>query len=239
LTKFKQKAADCLLEQINVDFGVRIRNRNIFLEALTHQSVLNETTKYLSSYERLEFLGDAVLDLSVSTYLYKNEPKSDEGEMHIQKSIIVRKSALAKAAKQMDLGKYVISGKGVNTDNGRGKESILADVYEALCGAVYLSEGQLMADKFITNSLIKNFNTLRAAEQLKDPKSRLQELLQESSTNLPEYKLKETVNLLGERLFEATVFIESTSSGIGVGRKKSTAEQKAAEDALNNIGQNT
>ena len=227
------------MEQINVDFGVRIRNRNILLEALTHQSVLNETTKYLSSYERLEFLGDAVLDLSVSTYLYKNEPKCDEGEMHIQKSIIVRKSALAEAAKQMDLGKYVISGKGVNTDNGRGKESILADVYEALCGAVYLSEGQLMADKFITNSLIKNFNTLRAAEQLKDPKSRLQELLQESSTNLPEYKLKETVNLLGERLFEATVFIESTSSGIGFGRKKSTAEQKAAEDALNNIGQNT
>jgi len=239
LTKLKKEAADSLLEQINVDFGVRIRNRNILLEALTHQSVLNETTKYLSSYERLEFLGDAVLDLSVSTYLYKNEPKCDEGEMHIQKSIIVRKSALAEAAKQMDLGKYVISGKGVNTDNGRGKESILADVYEALCGAVYLSEGQLMADKFITNSLIKNFNTLRAAEQLKDPKSRLQELLQESSTNLPEYKLKETVNLLGERLFEATVFIESTSSGIGVGRKKSTAEQKAAEDALNNIGQNT
>ena len=239
MTKLKKEAADSLLEQINVDFGVRIRNRNILLEALTHQSVLNETTKYLSSYERLEFLGDAVLDLSVSTYLYKNEPKSDEGEMHIQKSIIVRKSALAEAAKQMDLGKYVISGKGVNTDNGRGKESILADVYEALCGAVYLSEGQLMADKFITNSLIKNFNTLRAAEQLKDPKSRLQELLQESSTNLPEYKLKETVNLLGERLFEATVFIESTSSGIGVGRKKSTAEQKAAEDALNNIGQNT
>ena len=239
MTKLKKEAADSLLEQINVDFGVRIRNRNILLEALTHQSVLNETTKYLSSYERLEFLGDAVLDLSVSTYLYKNEPKCDEGEMHIQKSIIVRKSALAEAAKQMDLGKYVISGKGVNTDNGRGKESILADVYEALCGAVYLSEGQLMADKFITNSLIKNFNTLRAAEQLKDPKSRLQELLQESSTNLPEYKLKETVNLLGERLFEATVFIESTSSGIGVGRKKSTAEQKAAEDALNNIGQNT
>ena len=239
MTDLKKRFADCLLEQINVDFGVPIRNRNIFFEALTHQSVLNENPKYSSSYERLEFLGDAVLDLSVSTYLYKNEPNSDEGEMHIQKSIIVRKSALAEAAKRMNLGKYIISGKGVNTDDGPGKESILADVYEALCGAVYLSEGQLMADKFITNSLIKNFNTLRAAEQLKDPKSRLQELLQESSTNLPEYKLKETVNLLGERLFEATVFIESTSSGIGVGRKKSTAEQKAAEDALNNIGQNT
>ena len=236
MTNLKKRDTDCLLEQINVDFGVQIRNRNIFLEALTHQSVLNENPKYSSSYERLEFLGDAVLDLSVSTYLYQNEPDFDEGEMHIQKSMIVRKSALAEAAKQMNLGKFVISGKGVNTENGPGKESILADVYEALCGAVYLSEGQRMADKFITNSLIKNFNGIHTAEELKDPKSRLQEILQESSKNLPEYKIKETSNLLGERSFEATVFIESTSSGIGIGRSKSTAEQNAAEDALNNIG---
>lgn len=239
MTKSIKRITDSLLEQINIDFGVRIRNHDIFLEALTHQSVLNENPKYSSSYERLEFLGDAVLDLSVSTYLYKNEPKYDEGEMHIQKSMIVRKSALAEAGKKMDLGKYIISGKGVNTDNGRGKESILADVYEALCGAIYLSEGQLMADKFITNTLIKNFYNLRATDQLKDPKSRLQEFLQESGTTLPEYEINETVNLLGERLFEATVFIESTSSGVGVGRRKSIAEQNAAEDALNNIRQNT
>ena len=203
-------------------------------QALVHLSYCNENGLDQSeSYERLEFLGDAVLELSVSTELYLRFPNADEGELTKTRSSIVRRETLAQIARRIDLGSYLFVGKGIESSSDSQLESVLAAAFEALVAAVYIDQGNEFTRALILRLIDPE---LTQAEQMEgppeNPKSQLQELTQGQGLKPPTYELVSSEGPDHGPVFTVNVLVNGQVVGTGAGGKKSEAEGAAARSAL-------
>ncbi|MCA9354955.1 ribonuclease III [Candidatus Kaiserbacteria bacterium] len=213
--------------------GVTFSDTNILLSALTHRSYLNEHREATWDHnERLEFLGDAVLELVVTDYLYKKYPEKPEGELTAVRAALVNTVSLAQASEQLGVNEYMLMSKGEAKDMGRARQYILANAFEACIGAIYLDQGYDVAREFIAGHLFPKTDEIVHKRLWQDPKSRFQELAQEHASITPTY---ETISQDGpdhDRVFTVGVYLKSELVAEGKGRSKQEAEQQAAEKAV-------
>jgi ribonuclease III len=220
------------LEQI---LGVTFANQDLLRTALVHRSYLNENPKFnLPSNERLEFLGDAVLELIVSDHLYKTYPESPEGELTNYRSSLVNTSSLAESSLKLGVGEFLFLSKGEEGGGGRKNQYILANTFEALLGAIYLDRGYEAASKFVHSNLIVKLSTIIEQQLYKDAKSSLQELAQDEISVTPTYRVLSETGPDHNKQFTVGVYAGAKLLGKGTGRSKQQAEQQAAALALAN-----
>ena len=214
-------------QKINYEF----KNKEYILEALTHSSYSNENKNYPFN-ERLEFLGDSVLSIVISDYLFKKETKLPEGELTKIRANIVCEESLSEVSKNIHLGKYMLLGKGEEATGGRERISILADALEAVIAAIYLDGGIKCAREFILTNMEKIINDSIKGKIFRDYKTCLQEVLQSNGENNIWYKLIEEKGPDHNKRFVMEVGINDTGLGVGEGKSKKDAEQVAAKCAL-------
>ncbi|OGD94066.1 ribonuclease III [Candidatus Curtissbacteria bacterium RIFCSPHIGHO2_01_FULL_41_44] len=218
-------------ELINLNF----RNEKLLKNAFIHRSYLNEHKEFKgASNERLEFLGDAVLSLAVSKFLYEKFQKSPEGQLTQQRSALVRTETLAKVARTLSLGKYLYLSRGEEESGGRNNRSILANTFEALVGAIYLDLGFDQAQNFLEQTILKKWRIL-AKTAVVDNKSKLQEIVQRKYHESPTYKLIKSWGPDHARQFQVGVLLENSLLGLGEGPNKQIAAQNAARNAIAKI----
>jgi ribonuclease-3 len=210
----------------------RFKNKDLCWECLTHKSFNYEINSYnFNHYERLEFLGDAVLDLVITEMLMNHYPDYQEGELSRLRSSYVNESALAMAARRHNLGEYLLIGKGEEATGGRDKDSILADVMESVIGAVYLDGGLDAATEVILRLIPKLLYDSEDNGVSKDFKSMVQEFAQKKWRTRPEYFLISEQGPDHEKIFQVELSINGKVYGSGEGRSKKEAEQEAAKEA--------
>jgi len=209
---------------------------NILNRALVHSSYVNECKEEIGDNENLEFLGDAVLNLVICDHLYNKYQDLTEGDLTKIKSHVVSAEVLATIAKRINLGNYILLGKGEEQNNGREKASILADTFEALLAAIYLDLGFLKAKKFIINIFKSKIEKSRKSSHKLDFKSRLQEYALESTSKLPEYRVLEETGPNHDKKFRVGLLLGNEMISVGSGKTKKEAQQNAARVALDNLG---
>lgn len=221
--------AKTLQKIIEYDF----KNEDFLITALSHSSYANEVRiKKAENYERQEFLGDAVLELTVSEFLFSSFREMPEGEMTKLRASLVCEPTLAFIAKtELSLQNYILLGKGEENTGGRGRDSIISDVFEALIGAIYLDGGINPAREFIKKYVLTD---MERKIEFVDSKTRLQEIVQAKSANL-EYRLVSEDGPAHDRTYTSEVYIDGVLLGTGTGRTKKNAEQHAAYEAIQNI----
>lgn len=208
--------------------GYQFRQVELFQQALTHRSV---SQRY--NYERLEFLGDALLGMIIAKYLYCQFPSEKEGRLTRMRATLVRQESLAKIAKDLNLGQHLILSTGELKSGGHHRESILADVVEALIGAIYLDSTQLeVIEQLVLNWYAPYLKALQPSDQLKDPKSRLQELLQARKLPLPIYEVVDIQGDAPHQHFIIHCFVQDMPLVVGEGASRRFAEQTAAANIL-------
>lgn len=217
--------------------GVTMRNLSLLAEALTHRSYLNEHREYAGSHnERLEFLGDAVLELAATDFLFKKFPTKPEGELTSFRAALVNTVSLAETAQKLGVNDYLLLSKGEARDTGRAREVILADAFEAIIGAVYLDQGYAAAEAFIARNLYSKIDDVIARRAYQDAKSRFQELAQEKRGITPVYETLDQVGPDHDKRFTVGVFMGEKEIARGEGQSKQEAEQSAAQAALDKTG---
>ena len=217
--------------------GFPFRDPSLFQRALTHRSYCNEQgLDATESYERLEFLGDAVLELTISEYLYQQFPGADEGQLTKARVSLVRREMLARVARRLDLGELLLVGRGVEDSGGRNQDSVLAAAFEAVAAAVYLDQGYETARDFIDQHMAPELDEIaRCGPPPENPKSFLQELLQGRGRPTPSYREAGRKGPDHNPVFTVEVTVCGKVIGAGRGGKKSDAEKAAAEDALRRL----
>ncbi|WP_243289905.1 ribonuclease III [Bacillus sp. FJAT-47783] len=230
---FMKKAQEFRDFQKNI--GITFTNDKLLYQAFTHSSYVNEHRKKpYEDNERLEFLGDAVLELTVSQYLYEMYPTMSEGDLTKLRAAIVCEPSLVSFANELSFGKLVLLGKGEELTGGRQRPALLADVFEAFIGALYLDQGLQVVVKFLEKIVFPKIND-GAFSHVMDFKSKLQELIQRDVKGMLEYKILEEKGPAHNREFVATVSLNGEVLGTGIGRSKKEAEQHAAEQALQKL----
>ncbi|AQX54017.1 ribonuclease III [Priestia flexa] len=218
-------------EEINVTF----ENEKLLFQAFTHSSYVNEHRKKPhEDNERLEFLGDAVLELTVSQFLFKKYPMMSEGELTKLRAAVVCEPSLVTFANELEFGKLVLLGKGEEMTGGRQRPALLADVFEAFIGALYLDKGIETVNQFLTKVVFPKINE-GAFSHVMDFKSQLQEIIQRDGFGQLEYKVLQEKGPAHNREFMSRVSLNGEELGVGVGRSKKEAEQKAAQVAISKI----
>lgn len=207
-------------------------NKELLHQAFIHRSYLNETKEAIESNERLEFLGDSILSFVISDYLFKTYPDFDEGILTNLRSLVVNTKSLARTARTLEFGKYLYLSKGEEDSLGRENESILANTFEAVIGALYMDQGIEAVTKFLTAVLIPKIQEYVEKKVFKDPKSLLQEYVQARKQNSPVYKVLHEEGPAHAKQFTIGVFVGNEKVGEGSGRSKQQAEEQAAEQAL-------
>lgn len=226
-----------ILENINKFEDIihyKFSNKEYILEALTHSSYSNEN-KNFEFNERLEFLGDSVLSIVISDYLFKNEISLPEGELTKLRANIVCEESLSEVAINIKLGEHMLLGKGEEATGGRDRVSILADAFEAVIAAIYLDGGLDKAKEFILNYMEEIIANSRKGKIFRDYKTHLQEVLQSKGESNIWYKLMDEKGPDHNKRFVMQVGINEDVLGIGEGKSKKEAEQLAAKTALNNM----
>jgi ribonuclease-3 len=224
------------LEKIQTALDLRFRNPALLELALIHSSYLNERPgQGLTSNERLEFLGDAVLGLFIADRLYLDFPNADEGTLTRYRSILVRRETLTRLGASLKLGEYLYLGRGEDTSGGRNKPANLSRALEALIAAVYLDQGDAAASRFIHRLFAADFKRLEAMSAIADSKSQLQEFVQSRYQTTPVYSDTESSEDSGEKRFTAEVRVKGSVLGRGEGRTKKEAESRAARCALDEM----
>jgi len=224
-----------MLENLEHALGYRFATRALLVKALIHKSFANEKLKDpAASNERLEFLGDAVLDIVVARHLYTMFPALPEGELSRIRSELVSATALAALARALDLGEYLRLGRGEEHSGGRDKDNILADALEAVFGAVFLDSGLKQASTLIVALLDDKANE-RAQQESHDYKTRLQEEIQARFGVTPEYILSGQSGPDHARSYQVQVCCAGRAIGCGSGKSKKAAQQQAAQMALDKI----
>ncbi len=220
------------LDDFQTRIGVTFNDQNLLKQVFIHRSYINETSqKQLEHNERLEFLGDAVLELVVTDFLYKNFT-NPEGELTNWRSSIVKGEVLAKVAGSLEIGSLLFLSKGEEKSGGRERNLLLANAFEALIGAIYLDQGYGKADTFINNYVIALLPEIIEKKLYVDPKSRLQEVIQESFGATPEYRVHKEEGPDHNKIFTVGVFAKGKLIAEGTGASKQKAEQEAATAAL-------
>jgi ribonuclease-3 len=220
-----------LLTALEARFGHSFRDRGLLDDALTHRSWANETGGGVAHYERIEFLGDAVLGLVTADWLYELHSHRAEGELSLQKSMLVSEGALAAYAGKLALGEGLRLGAGEERSGGRLKASLLADVLEALFGAVYLDAG-FEAARRVVRQYLESASEMPLEQRALDPKTTLQEKVQARGWPLPVYSVVEQSGPDHDKVFTVEVHLRGRLAGRGMGRTKKGAEQAAAGGAL-------
>jgi len=217
--------------------GLSLNNLDLLVEALTHRSYLNEHREYTGSHnERLEFLGDAVLELATTDFLFKKFPAAPEGELTSYRAALVNTVSLAESARALGVSEFLLLSKGESRDTGRARDVILADAFEAIIGAVYLDQGFGAAEAFIAKNLYGKIDEVIAKRSYQDAKSRFQEIAQEKRGITPSYETLSEEGPDHAKLFTVGVFIGAEEIAQGEGQSKQEAEQSAAEAGLDKMG---
>lgn len=215
--------------------GLTFKNKNLLMQAFTHRSYLNEHPGEMPGHnERLEFLGDAVLELVVTDYLFREHPEKSEGELTSVRAAVVNTNSLSFTAKEIGLNDYLLLSKGEAKDAGKARDYILANTVESLIGAIYLDQGYLAAASFINNWLIKKVPSIILDSLWQDPKSLFQEQAQEKAGVTPAYRVLKESGPDHDKQFIVGVFLGEEEAGEGKGSSKQEAEREAAENALKN-----
>ncbi|HEY7701414.1 MAG TPA: ribonuclease III [Candidatus Limnocylindrales bacterium] len=216
--------------------GLPVRDLDLIDQALIHSSWLHEHPDAARGHnERLEFLGDAVVNLAISEALYARHPDDDEGALSARRAAIVSTNGLARLAGRIELGRYLLLGEGESQRSGRRRPSLLASSFEALTGALYLDQGYDAVRLWLTALAEPELALEAPVLSLKSPKSRLQEYTQRRSGERPEYRLVEASGPDHEKSFRIEVWVDGELLGMGEGPSRRTAETSAAAQAIEHI----
>ena len=231
----RSEQLDSLQDRIKFKFSdIKLLNK-----ALTHRSYANENSEPIKHNERLEFLGDSVLDILVSDYLVNRYSEFAEGTLSKIRAAVVNETCLARLAKNIKLGNYLLLGRGEDLSGGREKASILADTFEALAGAVYCDGKFDAASNTFLPLLIEEITKTAQSWSFRDFKSDLQEYTQNKLVCIPSYKVVREMGPDHAKKFEVVVIIKNEVEGKGLGRSKKEAEQAAAKMAMENYSNNS
>lgn len=213
--------------------GNAFKDKKILEQAFIHRSYINENPRLgLSHNERLEFLGDAVLELIVTDYLYGTYPDKDEGDLTAYRSALVNAIVIGEVASALGMNDFLLLSKGEAKDTGRARQTILANTYEAFLGALYLDQGYVACKGFVLNTLIPKLETILKEKTWKDPKSRVQEEAQERIGVTPSYRLISESGPDHDKYFTIAIYFGHEKIAEGKGRSKQEAQQDAAALAL-------
>lgn len=210
--------------EIERKYGLRFEDKSLLVKAFIHTSYDFEIN---NNYQRLEYLGDAVLQMVVSDYMYRFLPNDREGVMSKKRSSLVSETSLAYLVRHEGLDKYIIFGKSMINEGNINSDSYVADVYESFIAAIYLDRGYSQAEEFIKRTLIKQWDNILESEDTQDYKTKFQEIVQVNGAVSIIYKSAKT-----EEGFESEVTLEGITVGKGYGKTKKKAEQNAAKDAI-------
>lgn len=224
------------LPRLEDQIKYRIRDRSLFYRSLLHRSYLQYSkAKHLASNERLEFLGDSILNLVVGEHLYHNFPDAPEGELTKVRARLVNRKALAVYARESNLWDFILMSSGTAQTHGKGSDSILADAYEAIIAAIYLDGGYEEAKRFVERQVLAAVQKGLLNSRDENFKSILLEYSQAQGLGLPRYNLIKEEGPDHDRIFTVEVVVGNKPLGIGVGKNKKSAEQHAAARALQKI----
>lgn len=230
------------LEQFYHDAGTveaklcyAFRDKGLLALAFTHRSFINEYRDIVSEHnERLEFLGDAILGMIISDYLYTRFPDCSEGDLSLMRSRLVAAGACANYTASLDLADHLLLGKGERMNDGRGRESILANLFEAVIGAIYLDNGIEAVKEFLMWNFLEQFETILDEPRL-NPKAELQDYVQKNFQETPIYEVVSEEGPDHSKSFRIAVLIRGDLAGEGTGPSKKEAQQAAASDALRRL----
>ena len=215
--------------------GIQFKEKELLLLALTHRSYVNEHKDVNEHNERLEFLGDAVLELITSDYLFKNFPKRPEGDLTSFRAALVRTESLAETAQDIGIGENLRLSKGEEDTGGRSKSYLLANAFEAVIGAIYLDQGYEKAREFVTRFLLNKLDTIVENRLDIDSKTKIQELAQAKYKVTPSYEVVEEEGPDHDKRFTVVVKIDEKEIGKGSGTSKQKAEEEAAANGIEYI----
>jgi ribonuclease-3 len=225
------------LKKFENKINVHFNDKSLLLRAFTHRSYLNEhPKKNIKNNERLEFLGDAVLELAVTDHLFLTYPDRPEGELTAIRAALVNTLSISAAANELGAEVFLRLSKGEAKDTGRGRRFILANTYEAIIGAIYIDQGYGLAAKFIENTLLHNVNDIVENERWRDAKSVFQEQAQKHASVTPTYEIIDENGPDHDKVFTVGVFLDNQQIATGTGKSKQEAESVAAEVALEEKG---
>lgn len=221
------------LKELEEKLGINFKNRDLLKKALIHRSYLNEVKeKGLESNERLEFLGDAVLELWTTEKLFHHFPKLPEGTLTNIRAALVCTESLAQIARKLSLGKYLYLSRGEDKNGGRENPSLLADTFEAITGAIHLDQGWKTVAEFLDRHLLKKLLKLGKMGDIKDAKTKLQEIVQAEKKITPHYRLIKEEGPDHNKVFTVAVYFGPKKIALGRGSSKREAEEVAAKRAL-------
>jgi ribonuclease-3 len=224
-------------EEYGKKIGVIFKNKDLIIEALTHRSYLNEYPHWhLPHNERLEYLGDAVLELIVTDALFRKFPKQPEGQLTVLRAALVNYQILARVAENIDLQDFILMSRGERKDTGRAREVILANAIEAVIGAIYLDQGFETTRAFVEKFVLVHLDEVLKTKSYKDAKSELQEIIQEKLKVTPTYAVRDESGPAHERRFTMGVYFADKLIAEGEGLSKQDAEIEAAKSALQKYG---
>lgn len=235
-TQFDSQAETESAADLARRLGLQYTNLHLLVRALTHRSYLNENQSAIEDNERLEFLGDAVLDFVVGAWVYNHFPEMQEGDLTRMRSALVRTDTLAEFARRLDLGSALRLGRGELASGGRQRDNLLCATFEALIGAIYLDAGIPVVEAFVEPLLADISRKVISQEEIYDPKSTLQEWAQSNKLGTPRYT---TINSSGPdhaKVFTVEVQVNNKVFGQGEGTSKQAAAQMAAQAALESLG---
>lgn len=219
------------------DLGLNFEDHALLTQAFTHRSFINENPKSgLSHNERLEFLGDAVVELIITDYLFRHYPNHHEGELTAYRSALVNAVIMGEVARDLGMNDYLLLSKGEQKDTGRARQTILANTFESFVGALYLDQGYEACNKFVTQSLLSKLDEIIKTKSWKDAKSQIQEEAQERVGVTPSYQVLAQNGPDHDKYFTIGIFLGDKKIAEGKGKSKQEAQQKAALSALEKKG---
>jgi ribonuclease III len=217
--------------------GIKFKDIKLLQKAFTHRSYINENPKSgLEHNERLEFLGDAVIELIVTDYLFRTYPRSTEGELTAYRSALVNAIVIGEVASDYGMNDYLLLSKGEQKDTGRARQTILANTYESFIAALYLDSGYESCKSFVITTLIPKLDDIIKKKSWKDPKSQVQEEAQERLSVTPSYKVISEVGPDHDKHFTIGVYFGDKKIAEGKGKSKQEAQQDAAQKAIEKSG---
>lgn len=223
------------IKEFQEKIGYKFKNEKLIIEALSHSSYANECKKQRKNNERLEFLGDSVLSVIVSNYIFEHFKHLPEGELTKLRASLVCEQALFDFSKKINLGKYIFLGKGEEITGGRERPSIVSDAFEAVIAAIYLDGGLKVASKYVLSFIPEDVKP-HSVVSFVDYKTALQEIIQKNPEEKVEYVLTDESGPDHDKKFTVNVMLNSNVIGTGIGKSKKSAEQNAAKEALSLMG---
>lgn len=222
--------------QAATTLGLTFKNLDLLEEALTHRSYLNENRSAKNHNERLEFLGDAVLELATTRFLFDTFPEKPEGDLTSYRAALVNTYSIAEVAANLGVNDMLLLSKGEKRDTGRARQIILANAFEALLGAIYLDQGYEAAEAFLKTHLFPKLESVLSERTYQDAKSRFQEAAQDKEGATPRYKTLEETGPDHDKHFIVGVYVRDEEVARGEGKSKQEAEQAAAKNGLEKKG---